>query len=215
MDEKRDNGFVPVVVVDDHPILAEGIRLLIQEERDCGALWSRRGAVCGLGVGERLRPRLAIVDISLKRGVSGIELIKMFKEKYPTLLVLVLSMHEERHIVERAFKAGADGYILKDEVSEAIVKAIRSVLSGIRYLSPDLVVGLHASGARGCWGDYLSDRELEVFALIGQGRETREIAESLFISVKTVETYRQRLKEKLGITSNTELIRNAVQRFQE
>ena len=215
MDEKRDNGFVPVVVVDDHPILAEGIRLLIQEERDLGVVGSARDAVSAMEVVERLRPRLAIVDISLKRGVSGIELIKMFKEKYPTLLVLVLSMHEERHIVERAFKAGADGYILKDEVSEAIVKAIRSVLSGIRYLSPGLVVGLHASGARGCWGDYLSDRELEVFALIGQGRETREIAESLFISVKTVETYRQRLKEKLGITSNTELIRNAVQRFQE
>ena len=215
MDEKRDNGFVPVVVVDDHPILAEGIRLLIQEERDLGVVGSARDAVSAMEVVERLRPRLAIVDISLKRGVSGIELIKMFKEKYPTLLVLVLSMHEERHIVERAFKAGADGYILKDEVSEAIVKAIRSVLSGIRYLSPDLVVGLHASGARGWWGDYLSDRELEVFALIGQGRETREIAESLFISVKTVETYRQRLKEKLGITSNTELIRNAVQRFQE
>ncbi len=129
MDEKRDNGFVPVVVVDDHPILAEGIRLLIQEERDLGVVGSARDAVSAMEVVERLRPRLAIVDISLKRGVSGIELIKMFKEKYPTLLVLVLSMHEERHIVERAFKAGADGYILKDEVSEAIVKAIRSVLS--------------------------------------------------------------------------------------
>lgn len=215
MDEKRENGFVPVVVVDDHPILAEGIRLLIQEERDLGVVGSARDAVSAMEAVERLRPRLAIVDISLKRGVSGIELIKMFKEKHPNLLVLVLSMHEERHIVERAFKAGADGYILKDEVSEAIVKAIRSVLSGVRYLSPDLVVGLHASGTRGSWGNYLSDRELEVFALIGQGRETREIAESLFISVKTVETYRQRLKEKLGITSNTELIRNAVQRFQE
>jgi len=162
-----------------------------------------------------LKPDLVIVDISLKEK-SGIEVIKDIKSRYPTLTVLILSMHDESLYAERALRAGAKGYIMKQEATEKVITAIRKVLSGQVYVSNRMaarMVGKFVGGGPDVGAseiDRLSDRELEVFCLIGQGHGTREIAEKLHLSVKTIETYRAHIKEKLNLTSAAELLRYAI-----
>jgi DNA-binding NarL/FixJ family response regulator len=164
---------------------------------------------------ENTQPHLAVIDISLKGG-SGIELIKDLKQLHPRLLILVLSMHDELLYAERALRAGARSYIMKREVTKKIITAIREVLAGNLYLS-DRVSALIANKfvdgqptANESPVTLLSDRELEVFQLLGQGRETKQIAESLHISLKTVQAYCARIKEKLDLTNATELLREAI-----
>jgi DNA-binding NarL/FixJ family response regulator len=164
---------------------------------------------------ETTQPHLAVIDISLKGG-SGIELIKDLKQLHPRLLILVLSMHDELLYAERALRAGARSYIMKREVTKKIITAIREVLAGNLYLS-DRVSALIANKfvdgqptANESPVTLLSDRELEVFQLLGQGRETKQIAESLHISLKTVQAYCARIKEKLDLTNATELLREAI-----
>jgi len=162
-----------------------------------------------------LKPEIAIVDISLKSG-SGIELIKNLKTVQPRVAVIVLSMHEEDLYAERALRAGARGYIMKRETARKVIAAIRQVLEGKLYLSERLTAMFAAkfvdAGAATVSPSItqLSDRELEVFQLLGQGYETRQIAESLNISMKTVQAFCARIKEKLNLTSATELLREAI-----
>jgi DNA-binding NarL/FixJ family response regulator len=205
-----------VLVVDDHPLMRQGLALLINQQQDmqvCGEAEEAQAAMQAIG---RQRPDIMILDISLN-GPDGLELLKNIRAFDPDLPVLILSMHDEAIYAERALRARANGYIMKQEATEKVLVAVRRILNGEIYLSdrmsnkmlqqfiggvPSMLQSRIAS---------LSDRELEVFRLIGEGRATREIAEKLHLSVKTVETYQAHIKEKLSLHSRRELIQHAIQ----
>jgi DNA-binding NarL/FixJ family response regulator len=204
-----------VFLVDDHPLVREWLTNLIHQQPDlivCGEAESRPQATEAIA---SLKPHVAVVDISLKDS-SGIELITDLKQCCPQVAVLVLSMHEEAHYAERALRAGARGYIMKRETATKVVTAIRQVLEGKLYVSETLASAMAAQFvtgktlATGSAGELLSDRELEVFELLGEGRGTRQIAETLGVSIKTVQAYCARIKEKLSLASASELVREAV-----
>jgi DNA-binding NarL/FixJ family response regulator len=202
-----------ILVVDDHPIVRLGIRQMLAAERDlevCGEAESADAAKQFIG---STPPDLAIVDLSLVQG-SGLDLIRTLRESAPTLPVLVLSMHDEALFAERVLRAGARGYIMKREAITGLVGAIRQVLSGRIYVSEDMAQSvLERLGHDGAAPDNplakLTDRELEVFDLIGRGLSTTAIAEQLTVSVKTIETYRSNIKTKLNLRDATDLIRFA------
>jgi DNA-binding NarL/FixJ family response regulator len=205
-----------VLIVDDHPIVRQGLAQLINQEKDlevCGQAEEAHEAMQAI---HQLQPDLVIVDIALK-DTSGMELIKDLKVRYPNLPVLTLSMHDEAVYGERALRAGAKGYIMKQEATENVVTAIRRVLAGEVYVSnrmaASMVSKLVGGGARaiGSPAETLSDRELEVFRMIGEGYSTREMAEKLHLSIKTIETYRAHIKDKLGLQDANELLRSAIQ----
>ena len=204
-----------VVIVDDHPIVRQGLAQLIDQEDDLHVCGQAEDAHEAMRVIKTVEPDLAVVDISLKE-TSGMELIKDIKVQYPHLPVLTLSMHDEAIYAERALRAGAKGYIMKEEATEKVVTAIRRVLAGEVYISDGmaarmvskLVAGPTEAGISPV--DRLSDRELEVFRLIGEGYGTREMAEKLHLSIKTIETYRAHIKEKMALQDANELLRSAI-----
>ena len=204
-----------VLIVDDHPIVRQGLAQLINQEKDLEVCGQAEDAYEAMQAIRQLQPDMVIVDIGLK-DTSGMELIKDLKVQYPDLPVLTLSMYDEEVYGERALRAGAKGYIMKQEATEKVVTAIRSVLAGEVYVSSGMaakmVSKLVGTGARtaGSPADSLSDRELEVFRMIGEGFSTREMAEKLHLSVKTVETYRAHIKDKLGLQDANELLRSAI-----
>jgi len=204
-----------IVLVEDHPIFRLGMSTLINEETDlevCGQAETAAGGLSAIG---KHVPDLAIVDISLLEG-DGIELVKEIGRHYPGLPVLVLSMHDESLYAERALMAGARGYIMKEEAMGSVVEAIRQVLTGKIYASEDvreamlsrMVDGFASAGRSPV--DRLTDRELEVFRLIGEGLTSRQIAEKLALSIKTIGTYRENIKEKLDLKHFTGLVKFAV-----
>lgn len=204
-----------IVIVDDHPIVRQGLAQLIEQEDDlhiCGQAEDAHEAMRAI---RQLNPDLVIVDISL-RTTSGIDLIKDIKAQFPTLPVLTLSMHDEALYAERALRAGARGYIMKQEAPAEVVAAIRRVLAGTTYVSQGMAAKMVSKivtgpGEKGAsLVDRLSDRELEVFRLIGEGYGTREMAEKLYLSVKTIETYRAHIKEKLNLQDANQLLRAAI-----
>jgi DNA-binding NarL/FixJ family response regulator len=204
-----------ILIVDDHPIVRQGLAQLIDHEKDLAVCGQAEDAPKAMGIIKGLRPDMAIVDVSLK-DTSGMELIKDIKARYPSLPVLALSMHDESLYAERALRAGAKGYIMKQEATDKVVEAIRKVLNGQLYISDRMsekmvrkLVGADSEASSSPVGR-LSDRELEVFLLIGQGYGTRQIAKKLYLSVKTIETYRAHLKEKLNLASSTELLQYAI-----
>lgn len=205
-----------VFVIDDHPIVRQGLIQLINREPDlyvCGEAEDTYEALKAIAMG---KPDIAIVDISLK-GTDGIELIKNLKTRIAGLPVLVLSIHDEALYAPRALRAGARGYIMKQEATENVLVALRRVLGGGVYLSDRMANKMlvrFVGGERPAQGfliDRLSDRELEVFRLIGQGHGTRRIAEQLHLSIKTVESYREHIKEKMMLRGANELVQHAVQ----
>ncbi len=205
-----------VLIVDDHPIVRQGLAQLINQEKDlevCGQAEDAHEAIQAI---RQLNPDMVIVDISLK-DTSGMELIKDLKIQHPDLPVLTLSMHDEAVYGERALRAGARGYVMKQEATGKVVTAIRRVLAGEVYVSEGMaakmVSKLVGGGARTASSpaDSLSDRELEVFRMIGEGFGTREMAEKLHLSIKTIETYRAHIKDKLGLQDANELLRSAIQ----
>ena len=205
-----------ILIVDDHPIVRQGLAELINHEEDLEVCGQAEDAHEALGIMKETEPNMVIVDISLKE-TSGIELIKDIKAQYPNLPVLALSMHDETLYAERSLRAGAKGYIMKAEATEKVIVAIRKILSGQIYVSDmmaakmvrKLVGGGPDAGESSV--ERLSDRELEVFGLIGQGYGTRQIAERLHLSVKTIETYRAHIKEKLNLADANELLQYAIQ----
>jgi DNA-binding NarL/FixJ family response regulator len=216
MSEQTTEGKSKVLLIDDHPIVRQGLVQLINEEPDlvvCGEASSAREA---MDLAEQTQPDVAVVDISLEDR-SGVELIKDFRLRQPKMLCLALSMYDESMYGVRVLRAGGRGYIMKQEVTKKVITAIRRVLAGQVYVSEAMasrLVGqlvLGKSDADGSPTADLSDRELEVLTMIGRGLGTREVAERLFISVKTVEAHKERLKEKLKLNSSTELVRFAVQ----
>jgi DNA-binding NarL/FixJ family response regulator len=204
-----------IFLVDDHPLVREWLTNLIHQQPDltvCGEAESAPQAIPAIIA---LKPEVAIVDLSLKDS-SGIELIKALRQTCPDVAVLVLSMHDETHYAERALRAGARGYITKRETTKKVIAAIRQVLEGKLYVGENVAAAMTAQYvggktlATGAPVEQLSDRELEVFELLGQGRGTRQIAETLRVSVKTVQAYYARIKEKLNLRSVTEMVREAV-----
>lgn len=203
-----------ILLVDDHPLLRTGLALTLDDEPDFEVVGQAADAEEALDVVDRLDPDLVVVDLSLP-GMGGLELVKHLQTIRPQTRTLVVSRHDESLYAERAVRAGARGYVSKLEAGEKIVDAVRTVLRGGIYLSEDVKDKMLFGAASGRDPmasplEVLSDRELEVFEMTGRGVETKEVAERLHLSVKTVESYRARIKTKLGLTNSTELIAHAV-----
>jgi DNA-binding NarL/FixJ family response regulator len=205
-----------VLVVDDHPIVRERIAELINQEPDLTVCGEAEDAAQALRAAAEQRPDVVITDISLKDSY-GIELVKQLKALHPDLPALVLSMHEESMYGERALRAGASGYLTKQEASKKVVDAVRRVLRGGIYVSDKLAAALVrkvAGGNNEKGGDLvdaLTDREREVFQLLGEGLTVREVSERLSITPKTVEAHREHIKQKLNFKTSSELLRFAIQ----
>ncbi|HTD86306.1 MAG TPA: response regulator transcription factor [Candidatus Binatia bacterium] len=208
-------GKARVLLVDDHPILRKGLAQMINMEQDMTVCGEAEEAGKAFELVGTLQPDVAVVDISLKTG-NGIELVKNVKARYPELPILVLSMHDESLYAERALRAGSLGYIMKEEATEQVLVAIRRVLKGEIFLSEKMksrMLQQLTTGGRNKVVvspiENLTDRELEVFRLIGEGRSTRQIAGELHLSVRTVEAYREYIKSKLNLRNATELVQHA------
>jgi DNA-binding NarL/FixJ family response regulator len=205
-----------VLLVDDHPVLRKGLARLIDSKEEFVVCGEASTAFDAMALIRELKPHLVIADIGLP-GASGIELTKTIRAELPNLPVLILSMHEEALYATRALRAGATGYIVKQDAIDNIANALREALNGRRYLSPVIAAQLQHSGPEGptpSTGDpasVLTDREFEIFELIGKGHEVREISEALGVSPKTVETHRTNIKEKLKLKNARQVARLAVQ----
>ncbi len=205
-----------IMVVDDHPIVRQGLALMINRESDLVVCGEAEDAMGAMHVLSSSHPDILIVDISLN-GPDGIDLLKNIRISNPTLPVLILSMHDEMVYAERALRAGANGYIMKQEATENVLVAVRRILTGEIYVSTRIANQMlrHYITGSGTLRNSsiadLSDRELEVFRLIGEGHGTRQIAEELHISVKTVESYQAHIKDKLSLRSARELMQRAIQ----
>lgn len=203
-----------ILLVDDHPLVREWLATLINQQSDLEVCGETDSAPKALQLLARVNPQIAIVDISMAGG-SGLELIKNFKASHPQVMIIVLSMHDEALYAERALRAGARGYIMKRDATKGVLQAIRSVLDGKLYLSDKMAMVMAEKfvagrpAATGSVLEKLSDRELEVFQLLGCGYSTRRIAEELHVSVKTIQAFCARIKEKLGLVNATELMREA------
>jgi DNA-binding NarL/FixJ family response regulator len=204
-----------ILLVDDHPIFRHGLEDLLKKQEDlaiCGHADSAPAALDGM---RHLRPDLAIVDVSIN-GANGIELVKQMKAEMPHLAILVLSMHDESLYALRALKAGALGYVMKAEALQHVINAVRRVLEGRIFVSPRFGEKLIFKAVHGSDTDSpspverLSDRELEVLMMLGKGHNTKSIASELNLSVKTIETHRAHIKEKLGFTDASEMVRFAI-----
>jgi DNA-binding NarL/FixJ family response regulator len=204
-----------VVIVDDHPMMRQGLAQLVNHETDLVTLCEADTAAQAIELINEHKPDLVLVDISLP-DKNGLELIKDLRVYHPDLPVLVVSMHDEALYAERVLRAGGRGYIMKQEGGKLLMKAIRQVLSGQIYLSEkmsakilEIFSGRRAEAATSP-AELLSDREFEVFQLIGEGKGTRQIAGHLHLSIKTVEVHRANIKQKLGLKTATDLVHYAI-----
>jgi DNA-binding NarL/FixJ family response regulator len=204
-----------ILLVDDHPLVRERLAEIINRETDlmvCGEAEDRHEALVAVPA---KHPQLVIIDLTLKNS-DGLELIKDIRSRWPKLRMLVVSMHDESLYAERAIRAGALGYITKQEATRKILVAIRRVLEGTIYLNEKIASHIisrltsHASAVAATPAELLSDRELQVFDLTGRGQNTVEIAARLHVAVKTIETYRSRVREKLKLKNSSELLQSAI-----
>jgi DNA-binding NarL/FixJ family response regulator len=208
-----------ILLVDDHPMVRERLAAAIHEQPDLIVSGEAEDRFTALDLIEKTKPALAIVDLTLKQS-HGLELIKDIRSRFPDLATLVVSMHDELLHAERVIRAGARGYITKQEATDKIMIAIRTVLGGNVYMSEKMASRI-ATGAVGSRKgantlpvDRLSDRELRVFELLGQGHNTRQIADDLHLDMRTIETYRARIKEKLDLKDANELLQYAIRWMQ-
>lgn len=205
-----------VLIVDDHPLLRDGLAKVINQQPDLAVCGEAADARAGLAAAGRLRPDAVIADLTMDAG-NGLDLIKDLHARDAKLPILVLSMHHENLYAERAVRAGAQGYVMKREPVSAVLAALRKVLAGHMALSEEIVrrlldaPGCARKPAAASPADLLSDRELEVFRLLGQGFGTRQIAAKLRLATSTVESYRAGIKQKLGLARATELVARAAQ----
>jgi DNA-binding NarL/FixJ family response regulator len=204
-----------IFVVDDHPIVRQGLALMINAENDLIVCGEAEEAQTALQAIVECKPDILIIDISLN-GPDGLELVKHVRTLFPELPILILSMHDEATYAERALRAKANGYIMKQEATEKVLIAVRRILNGEIYLSERMankILQQYMAGPVAVGQSRiteLSDRELEVFRLIGDGHSTRRIAEELHLSIKTVETYQAHIKEKLLLRTGRELVQQAI-----
>jgi DNA-binding NarL/FixJ family response regulator len=205
-----------ILIIDDHPLVRSGLRALIEGEADLSVCCEAASMSEALEELTKITPDFAIIDLSLPDG-NGLDLIKRILARHPEVPILVSSMYDESLFAERALRAGAKGYINKQEAGERVIEAIRSILRGNSYLSQRMMERMLQSKAALRQKqsppaiEQLSNRELEVFEFIGNGLGTREIARRLKLSIKTIETHRANIKKKLGLDSSGELTRRAVQ----
>jgi DNA-binding NarL/FixJ family response regulator len=204
-----------ILLVDDHPLVREGLANLIHQEPDLEVCGEAAGEPEALQLIGKIQPDLAVVDLSLENG-SGLELIKSIKAMYPAVAVLALSMHDESLYAERTLRAGARGYLMKREAATKVIPGIRAVLAGQLFVSEKiraLMAERFVAGGTAATSpvEQLSDRELEVFQLLGRGHSTRQIADHLHVGFKTVQAYCARIKDKLQLANATELLRAAMQ----
>ena len=213
--DKSALGKTKIYIIDDHPIMVQGLKELINNQKDMRVIGSSDDWHVALEQVKKTPPDLIMLDVTLK-DANGFEVLKNLKIHVPHIKILMLSMHDESLYAMRSLKAGAQGYIMKQEAVEKVLGAIRQVLAGEVYLSESMSKRtmfqlLGRGGTRtGSPLEDLSDRELEVFTLIGQGCTTRQIAEKLHLSIKTVETHRAHIKEKLNLKNSTELVQHAI-----
>jgi len=206
---------VKILIVEDHEIFRLGIKELINHEPDLAVCAEAEDVDTARALINAFQPDMVIIDITLKKS-NGMDLIKEINSYHKTMKMLVLSMHDELLYAERSLQAGAQGYIMKQETSKSIVKAIRHILQGNIYVSDNIMSNLLNRVRTGqdtfekSPVENLSDRELEVLRMIGQGRSTGEIADEMNLSVRTISTYRERIKEKLQLKNSAELVRYAV-----
>jgi DNA-binding NarL/FixJ family response regulator len=204
-----------ILVVDDHPVLRRGVTALLSGQKDLMVCGEAESGPAALDQMRQTKPNVAIVDISMP-GMNGIELIKMMVAEMPRLKILVLSMHDETFYALRAFRAGAKGYVMQTDAMENVLEALRRIISGGIYVSPRFTERLLLKAIQSMDSDIvspvdqLSDREMEVLQLIGEGKSTREIAASLNLSIKTIETHRAHIKKKLGCNNAAELVKFSV-----
>jgi DNA-binding NarL/FixJ family response regulator len=206
-----------IFLVDDHAIVRQGLRRLIEAEKDFAVCGEAGGASEALSALPSAMPDVLVTDLSLE-GLGGLDLIKAVRGRFPRLPVLVISMYDESTYAERTFHAGARGYLMKKESAEKVITALRQVLSGKRYMSDALkekILDRLSDGASQPSGaspvDLLSDRELEVFRLIGRGLRLSRIADELHLSVKTVDSYREQIKAKLKLDHAADLVPYAIE----
>jgi DNA-binding NarL/FixJ family response regulator len=205
-----------ILLVDDHPLFRKGMAQMLDGQPDLQVKAEAENSGGALAAIRQHSFDLAVVDIGLRGGANGIELMKFIKTERPELPVLMVSMYDEALYAERALRAGARGYVMKREALDCVLGAVRSVLDGEIYISPTMSKRMifdhiHSSGEARSAVERLSDRELEVFQLIGEGRDMHEIARDLHLSKKTVEAHRSNIKEKLGVGSARDVVRYATQ----
>lgn len=203
-----------IYLVDDHAILLDGLNALINQTEDLEVCGQARSAEEALQLLPNSKPDLAIIDLALP-GMSGLDLMKSLQHRLPSLPILVLSMHDEAIYAERCIRAGARGYMMKHQAIDSLRAALHQILGGRIFLSPQMSERLiesiaHRRAGAGSRVEDLSDRELEVYELIGRGQGASDIARKLHLSVKTVETYRAKLKEKLNLRDADELFQHAL-----
>lgn len=204
-----------ILIIDDHPIFRLGLKELINQENDlqvCGEVETPTEALSTITDGS---PDMVLIDLALEQEDDGLDLILQIRERFDTLPLLVISMYDESRYAEKAIRAGANGYIMKQEALNSVIKAIQVILNGNIYISRNimddiLIDRIHPESKSNSISNLLTEREMEVFYLIGKGKTTNEIADALFISPKTIGTYRERIKEKLSIKHSSELIKKAV-----
>ena len=205
-----------VLIVDDHPVFRHGIAQLLGSVPGVTVCGEAENAQSALEAMRNLRPDVVLMDVSMP-GTNGIELIKLMLAEQPRLIILMVSMHDESLYALRALRAGAKGYVMKDQALESIVEALNKVIAGGIYVSPkfsERLVFKSIQGSNSDLGspvDTLSDRELEVLQLFGRSKTTRQIADTLHLSVKTIETHRAHIKEKLGFKEADEMVKFAVE----
>jgi two-component system, NarL family, response regulator NreC len=204
------SGAIRILLVDDHAVLRAGLRLLLEREEGLEPVGEAATAEEALRALPRLAPDVVVIDIEMP-GMGGIEGAARIKERTPDARILFLSMHDQARDVRRAFDAGADGYLLKSAADEDLVRAVRAVASGERYVHPALGAALAAPVGDGPL-DELTVREREVLRLLALGHTNQEIAKMLYISVRTAETHRAHIMQKLGLQTRAELVRHAIDR---
>lgn len=211
------NTTARILVVDDHPVFRRGIMAMLTEEADFTICGEADNAPAALSAMRQLAPDLILLDIYMPPYTNGIELIKLMLAEQPKIKIIILSMHDESLYALRSLRAGAKGYVMKAEALNQVTDAIRKVMQGGIYVSPRYTERLIFKVIQSDGADaespvaQLSDRELEIFQLIGKGSATRDIAGSLHLSIKTVETHRAHIKEKLGLRDASELVRFAME----
>ncbi len=219
--KKMSKGKTKILIVDDHPVVRQGLKLIIEEEDDFKICGDAGDIDTASRMVNDLNPDLVLVDISLEKNESGLDFVKALRKKYPSIPSLMISMHDEMLYAERAIKAGARGYVRKNAIGRNIVNAMRCVLSGELYLQKEtssMIVSkiLNTAPNKSVSSvDQLTEREFEVFRLLGSGLGTRKIANKLGISVNTVETYRRKIRTKLNLTDSDDLIHFATQWYLE
>lgn len=215
----NDKKNYKLVIVDDHPVVRQGLKQIIEEEKDLAVCGSTGNANQAIKIIEKLRPDLVLVDLRLEGNASGLDLVKSINQRFPSIPSIVISMQDDLLYAERSIKAGAKGYVMKSEAEDTIVNAVRDVLNGELYLRKETSLNivskvLHKSSDNPESSiDNLTDRELEIMQLIGSGLGTNKIARQLNISLNTVETHRRNIRKKLDLKDSDELVQYAIHWF--